>query len=49
MRQIIENIRQAWNDPDRKLNNCSPLEQELRELEKYLQDNSNNRNKTHED
>lgn len=40
IRQIIDNIRYALNDPNSKFNNCSELDQQLREIEKQLQ-NSN--------
>ncbi len=40
IKQIIDDIRYAFNDPDSKLNNCSELEQQLRDLEKQLQDNA---------
>ncbi len=38
--QIIDDIRYTLNDPNSKFNNCSELEQQLRELEKQLQDSA---------
>lgn len=38
--QIIDDIRYSLNDPNSKFNNCSELEQQLRELEKQLQDSA---------
>lgn len=44
IKRIIDDIRWAINDPDSNLNNCSELEQTLREIEKQLQEDANSPN-----
>ena len=40
IKRIIDDIRWAINDPDSNFNNCSELDQTLREIEKQLQDSA---------
>lgn len=44
IKRIIDDIRWAINDPASNFNNCSELEQTLREIEKQLEEDANSPN-----